>query len=92
MQWHGDQMLSHVTLFRGQQFVPFIKESVLTYDLIPWNKITNEIHLKKIQWNGIELSGGSKNEFLNWRKAELGYHNDNGIDEGEEKEEEQVKS
>ena len=39
-----------------------------------------------------ELSGGSKNEFLNWSKAEPGYHNDDGIDEGEEKEEEQVKS
>ena len=40
----------------------------------------------EFQWNEIELSWGSENEFLNWSKAELcsGWHI--GIDKGGEKE------
>ena len=70
-------LLSHVTPFHVQQFVPFIQEFVLAYDWIPWYKS---------QWNEIELSWGSENEFLNWSKAELCSGWQIGIDKVGEKE------
>ena len=65
-------LLSHVTPFHVQQFVPFIQEFVLAYDWISMKR------------NWIVM--GSENEFLNWSKADLfsGWHI--GIDKGGEKE------
>ena len=82
MTWPA--LSSYVIPFPVQLFVPFIQEFVLAYDWIPWYKS---------QWNEIELSWGSENEFLNWSKAELCSEWHVGINkEGEKegKDEEQV--
>ena len=74
------------------KLMPMIYQSC--YHMWPHSMYNNLYHLSRnlswhmieFQWNEIELSWGSENEFLNWSKAELcsGWHI--GIDKGGEKE------